>query len=919
MLPKKIEICAFGPYSGTVEVDFTKFGGSGLFLITGDTGAGKTTIFDAMTFALFGSASGDNRGREMLRSKYADPQTPTMVTLVFENGGKEYTIERSPAYERTKMRGSGTTNSPAKASLVCPDRTVTDPKEVDAAVENILGVNKKQFSQIAMIAQGEFLKLLYADTETRREIFNKIFRTENYGAFQEAIKNLSGDISRRYGAAMELINGYIRDIICDDRSPEYLSAEDAKNGKLTVNEVIALLKRIIDDDEGLKARVRAKVDEADAFVKEKTAEIKKGEMLVKTREGFDKDVSALAALEAEKKTAEDALRIASAEAENIAGLVKKIAEIEAVMGEYKALGEKTAKKADLEKTLENDLNEEALLSEKKKKADLLLVKLSDELTNLTGLEAEIAKLDALGEKTEKKLSDYGKISEGIESLKKLRESYAEKRALYSQAKEDFEAQRARYERAEQAFLDAQAGVLAASLEDGVPCPVCGAVVHPAPAERHASAPTQEDLKKLKAESERARLFAEEKNAEQSDVAARGAELKKSLNRSISELFEGKDVDDVGAELNAAVRSERENAKALFDKKTKLNHDLARKLEIEKQMESEKKIAEGAEEKLSLLRSKIAASKATLAETEAAIATVRGKLLYSDESAAISAKTAFSAEKNRLENALEIAKKAALDVDLGIKEVSARIATARSVLKDGVAIDLAAERALLDKLVSEKSAIEETLTKVTNRIYGNRLTLSKLETEARGAAEAEREWKVVGVLSDTANGKLTGKDRIMFQTYVQTAYFDRIIARANVRLLKMTDGQYELKRRTDRAGQSQIGLDLDVLDHHNGTTRSVKTLSGGESFKASLALALGLSDEIQMSVGGIKIDSLFIDEGFGSLDENSLEQAMAVLSELAKDNRLVGIVSHVSQLKERIDRQIIVKKSADGSSSVKTVY
>ena len=920
MRPNKLTISAFGPYAGEAVIDFDKLGKNGVYLITGDTGAGKTTIFDAISFALFGSASGSNRENAMLRSKYADPSVPTKVELTFENGGKTYRVERNPEYERAKTRGEGTTKTPANAFLYLPDgKVIAKVKDVDKAVEEILGVDKDQFSQIAMIAQGDFLKLLFASTEERQGIFKKLFKTENYGRLQQKLKEMSAEKEREAAKASESIAGFLKNLLCDAESEHYPAAEKARRGELPTDEVIALLKTLYDTDNEFLKRVDEQVVLADKLIERSLAAIKKGEVYLKAKEEI--------AANSEEKTAVDRLiGIRRAEMEKFgdydktkAAISEGIAAAEAEKKVLDDIFEKEERKKAIERELlsshENAEKTKLYLSE----LDSSLKALAEKRDSVKNVRILLSEKNAQKVALDKRSDDCLNIQKGIKELNELRGEYLELRSSYAIYKSEYERARAEHERINQAYLDAQAGILAETLVENEPCPVCGSTAHPSPCVKPIFAPTESELKKAKSIRDEKEKICSDIYERMSKTGASGDTLKKSLNRSINELFAGFDADNVSSELEnksklwaaekAAVEKETEELCVYAKSLDGIDGDISH-------CENERKKAADA---LTALIAEESADKTKIKEIELYISEKKGKLKYAFVSEAEKSISELNLKKERLEKEYSSVKE---DLDALVKrqaELNAGIASAKNVLAGDEIVDFDAEKEKHSELLKERAKLNELKINISSRKNINEVILLNVNSAYKAAQRAEKEWATIAALSDTANGTLSQKEKVTLETYVQTAYFDRIIARANVRFMQMTDGQFELtRRRTADNLRVKVGLDLNVIDHHNRSERSVKTLSGGESFKAALSLALGLSDEIQESAGGIRLESMFVDEGFGSLDEMSLEQAISVLVGLSASDRSVGIISHVEKLKERIDKQILVKKGVNGESSIKII-
>ena len=920
MRPLLLTVSAFGPYAEKLTLDMSTLGEGGLYLITGDTGAGKTTVFDAITFALYGEASGTGRQTDCLRSKYAAPETPTFVELKFDYAGAVYTVRRNPEYTRPAKRGGGETTESADATLIRPDGSVvTKVKEVTRAITELIGVDRNQFTQIAMIAQGDFLRLLLAPTAERSAVFRKIFRTENYGKLQDGIKSKFREINAELSELNRGLKQSAASVKVADGSMHKAELDVLCAAEITpTDEVIALIDRINKSD---KLSLES-VDNQIAETERSLTDIKVALSAAEKEEAAIKRLAAAKKFVEENKQSEENLRsdlaaekakggerdALSAEAQKIRSMLPKYAEIDAVSDEIllKQRAKSTAeeKKAETEKLktgLENSVNEKKALITSLKDAERIFGQINAELT---AFEADRKKVDAINQK----LASYGE----------QKRIYNDKLKKYTEKKTEFDLQNAQADRLERMWLDEQAGVLAAGLNEGDPCPVCGSVSHPNLAKLSDAAPDEQSVKAAKAKRDVLRAETENLSAVAGEIKGQlkilGEEIANSAAKFIGEETENlpKRLKDFSTELEtklAAAKAAKADAENRIKQRDEAQNSLP---EIEKSLETARKT-------LAETETEIARLSAELTAAQNRKNSLASELKFGSKADAEKEITALEAKKAEMEKALE---KAQGELDQFLQKMTAEkaaIATLEDQLKTKSDVDIAA---LTDrKAALETKKADETLSRdrITARISANAATRDEIEKRAARLRDAEKKWRTVKALSDVAGGTVSEKEKIMLETYVQTTYFDRIIRRANSRLVTMSGGQYELIRRRDTDNRrSQTGLELDVIDHYNGSSRPVNTLSGGESFKASLALALGLSDEIQSSAGGVRLDSMFIDEGFGSLDEKSLDQAMKSLEKLSDGNRLVGIISHVAELKERIDKQIIVTKQKTGGSTAKIV-
>ena len=920
MRPLKLTMCAFGPYAGKTVLDLDALGENGLYLITGDTGAGKTTIFDAITYALYGEPSGNNREASMLRSKYAAPETPTQVELEFSYAGKKYTITRNPKYERPKARGEGFTTQNADATLELPDgRVITKDREATNAIEEIMGINRDQFVQISMIAQGDFLKLLHASTDDRIKIFRQIFKTEHYQVLQEQLKRESGSLNNQCEAERSSIRQYIDGIDCDENDVLSIDVRKAKDGLLPTGEVVELIERLLAQDSSSASSVQAAIESADRQLEVINANLGKIEEYEKSQSSLENNKALLVEEQARQKAAQTAFDAAEKEKPKQEQLAAKKAQIEAEYARYDNL-------AALETQIKNEAKS---ISEKEKHLILAREKYEQDAAAFAALKSEFESLANAGEgkvklehEREREVSRQAKLQELADVLEACDDLHNELQQLqqeYKQAADISEQKTKTYEEMNRAFLDEQAGIIAESLQDGAPCPVCGSREHPHVATKSENAPTEAELKRAKNAADAANKTAEEKSSSCSTAKATLTAKKEETEKLAKELMSNTSLEASAA----AIPAEQEVVAATI---TKLNASItAEEARISRRSEFSQTIPETeatlktTQQQLSECATSLEAQKAALAEKEAQRESEKKALSFENKSAAEKEVRSAAAEIKKIKEAYVAAQKSLASSKEKIAGYQAAIKQLSEQLASGCTINKEKETQEKAKLEAQKATNTAASQKLNTRIATNTQILRNIRAKASNLEELEARYAWLKALSNTANGNISGKEKIMLETYIQMTYFDRIIARANTRFMVMTGGQYELKRRGQAENnKSQSGLDLDVIDHYNGTERSVKTLSGGESFKASLSLALGLSDEIQASAGGVKLDTMFVDEGFGSLDEESLDQAMNALIGLSQGNRLVGIISHVGQLKERIDKQIVVTKEKSGGSKAEIV-
>ena len=490
---------------------------------------------------------------------------------------------------------------------------------------------------------------------------------------------------------------------------------------------------------------------------------------------------------------------------------------------------------------------------------------------------------------------------------------------YKKASESSEEAIADYEAKNRAFLDEQAGIIAETLENGKPCPVCGSLEHPCIAHKSAKAPTEAQLKRAKENADKARKAAEDLSGKCKEAKgildAKKAETEK-LAKELWQSVAFEDAENKLPEEQKVVSAEIAALDtALFEEEKKVS----RRSELTESLPKAEKTLKERDKDISNRNTALEADRASLSEKKNQRNAAKESLRFDNIAEAQRKSEALGKTVSEMKEAYDNAQSALSDSDKKIAGYNASITELSKQLSSDCDLDKEAETKKKTEL-SEKRAADDDAAKVLHtRIESNTKVLANIRAKVGDLDTLEKRYTWLKALSNTANGNISGKEKVMLETYIQMTYFDRIIARANTRFMVMSGGQYELKRRREAENnRSQSGLDLDVIDHYNGTERSVKTLSGGESFKASLSLALGLSDEIQASAGGVKLDTMFVDEGFGSLDEESLDQAMKALSGLADGHRLVGIISHVADLKNRIDKQIVVTKEKSGGSKAQII-
>lgn len=922
MRPQKIIMSAFGPYAGRVEVDLDKLGENGIYLITGDTGAGKTTIFDAITYALYGEASGSNREANMFRSKYADLNTPTEVELYFSYGNKNYYIKRNPEYERAKSHGEGTTTEKANAELHYPDnRVITKVRDVNNAVVEIMGITREQFTQIAMIAQGDFLKILLASTEERKKIFQKLFKTENYNYLQNRLKSEAGKVEQEYKDLNKSIEQYKSGISVGNTTEELaLRAEKVKNGGVLNDEALEVLDLLIKSDTELNTKNNKELEEIEKEIERINKELTEAETLKTAKISLKNSQDKLSKLKGSINGLKEKLSAEEIKKPEIQKYIKETAEIEAQIEDYSSLDRKKASLKELKVRIERNIESFNKQKEEKEKKEEKLKAFEAESATFSDVNADKVALDAENKILNGKMKESDELLDSFKELDDLKNELENLQKKYIDAFNSYKEKKDIYDNRNRDYLNEQAGILAENLESGKPCPVCGATEHPMPATKSPHAPTEAELKKAKKDSEKAGETANTASQNAGNVQTKIDEKKKSLCSAVKKLLDRDlDIDDAKIEVSAEKVRISQEIMSVSNKLTEIKKKINRKEFLEKNIPTIKKELNELIENINSLDKSIGEDNATEKALSAEIKSLSEKLKYQGADEANAAAKKLKTQRQELEKAYEAAKKAVDDCENAIKIESGKIKINEELLKNAKDIDIDEEKEKKNKLSLEKQSINSSQKEIYSRIRTNTDIKEKISSKIAELNNVGQKLTWLESLSNTANGNITGKEKVMLETYIQAAYFEKIINRANQKLLAMTNGQYELTRKKSADNnRSQSGLDLNVIDHYNGSERSVKTLSGGESFKASLSLALGLSEEIQSSSGGIKLDTIFVDEGFGSLDEESLSQAMNALNVLADGKRLIGIISHVSELKNRIEKQIVVTKEKSGGSKIEII-
>lgn len=1024
MRPIMLTMSAFGPYAGVQKVDFARFGDGGLFLVTGDTGAGKTTIFSAITYALYGSGN-DDRDTRSLRSDFAAENIRTYVELEFEHAGTVYTVRRSPAQRRPKQRGTGFTEEPVSADLAWNDGVVSKDREVTRKIEEILGIDREQWMQVSMLAQGEFRKLLDSDTKDRNEVFRRIFSTERVSDFQKRLQVMAKDARDDLDGAGRGLQKAMGSARIPEDSPYSADYGSKKEAIAYADEVSVLISEQCGLDQAAYedlTKESADVDarRAEAFQQLADARVlnERLEQLVRVRnemqelegmregiEAEERDSAAITAavsslkgpnarvqsLSEQRESAELALRAANFECERARILLdearrvhgqaaERSGEAEGLSARISALESRRDAYANLESLRVKRLNTERMLQAtecrlrdavaRKDAVNARILEHRRYLNEHENVSAEIEALRAEDAEDRRLLRDLDELARRLRAHAATEERLAQAREDLGRLLEEKKGANERYDSAESLFYRAQAGMLAAGLVDGRECPVCGSVHHPNPAQVPEGVPSKAQVDRLK----KAAVAASEAAAKASEGIEALVRASEKEAVEIEGLSSAASSGDPAAEADAVRIRIGERADGIRDRESILKQVLSIREELNGRLDSELEDLNGKVEALrdskvslgtevsgldgSIRTASEGLEFATLEECDAAIKeqkeardAIAGAIDSAAKREAEAAKALASATAARdsaarqldgLERALGEASEQLESAAsaLGMEPAGIDAVLAREPELSSMADDIAAYRrreasnaAMLGSLEKEVAGrervdlepLQESLRRMEEELEALRRRQSEVRiridanTDARSEiSKAKGRWERIqresGELVELYNvaAGLVGR-RESFESYIQGLYFRQVLEYANRRLSRMTEGRYELRVREEGNGNAQIGLDIDVLDTYTGRARASKTLSGGESFLAALSLALGLSDAVQRSRGGIRIDTLFVDEGFGSLDPEALKQAIAVLLQIGGGSTLIGIISHVEALKAEIDRKIVVRNSPTGSS------
>ena len=1045
MKPIKLIISAIGPYAGKLpEIDFRNFEEKGLFLISGDTGAGKTMIFDAICFALYGITSGSFRNEKYLRSEYAKASEQSYVDFYFSHQGHQYRVWRQPSYDRPKLRGTGVVSENENAYLYEDDNApIEGLSNVNNAIKELLNISYEQFKQIVMIAQGEFWDLLNAKTEQRTEILRTIFLTGGYKNIEFKLKDRVDANYKLRVRTQDSILQYFDDVYADDEDDMAGELEELKErakssgSTWNIDEIVDVIDRIILSDEQRIALLRKELDDADEELKKNNEKltlaktnngfIEKRDKLEKERNELEEKKSIIEEkntllskhkkavrnvnpvyaewskkslevsrtrkhLESKNSDLEEAVLISDEAKESFDKAKVKESEVDSLKQKVSRIDEENPKyrqKDELSKKLTVLLKDDDKINKAKEELKEYELSVTEKITELTktvkelkGKPAELIEADNKREKTaEQKKHIDAIIDVQIPERDRRRDELNRKQEAFISARDKYDDAALRRQKAERILENNRAGILAAGLVEGKKCPVCGSTHHPEPAVLKESSVTEEDYKNLKEEEEKLLEIKNHANTEAEKLKISLMESENQLKKDILNCID--DSPEEVDELIRAITAEKTKTASMLEEIIQKCASIKEECDIYQKAENELALLQGEEtdklnEKKKELDNKkqditreITETKATLktlenlsfpdwetAKEERTLAeNMKNKLLEDMKTAEENKKTAddtvitirseiktinnnlsdlekeetvlkkkldaavasngFSSVEEMLgfvvtENDIALTETEINDYTRAVEVNNTQLISAKKDAEGKEIIDIDNLKNVCDDKEKEVNLLRKKYNYNDNRINANKDKRKNIQNRKDEFENACKEYNICKRLYELVKGT-TKNGKITLEQYIQAAGFDGIIAAANRRLLPMSDGQYELYRKEDSVGKrSNTFLDLEVLDNYTGHRRPVGNLSGGESFKASLSLALGLSDTVSSNLGGIQMDALFVDEGFGTLDRHSIENALDILANLTGSNKLVGIISHREELMDNIPQQIKVTKTKEGS-------
>ena len=896
MRPELLTMQAFGPYKDLTTIDFTKLDDHGIYLLTGPTGAGKTMIFDAIMYALYQTGSGEYRNKEdTFRNRNVPIDVKPFVRLTFSVLNKRYTIERTLRY-KAKKDNKNLTDVKVYLKDESNNQLYTNLKEVNDKIIEIIGVDKNQFVQICMIAQGEFKKILNAKTQDRILIFRKLFNSEKYNELQDAILDDYLGLRRKHDDLTLSLYSVLQNVEIDDRDEllsKYLLSDKVDE---LLNKQIAK-DRIKVDSDSEKAKL------IDKQLVDIDISINKALQLKKDQEEINKQKLLVNDLNNQRIIVSEKLNKLISDDELISKIDDQINKINNDLNAYKQLDDLNKKLNSINISIDNTSKKLNKLNDDKQLNDKEIMKLEKIIEDNSDIEAKSLKHSQLLKEWMQQKDVYQKYISDKKILDNDELLLNNKQGIFQDKYNIYLANKALYDKEYDRFLCNQAGILAKDLKDGEACPVCGSTSHVRLAKILDDVYSYEKLDELKKIVE---VQSNECLQLSRDIASISAKIK--VAKETLDSIVVSDIDEINSNIKSL------NALLLADKKNNDKYqDALNKLPLLK--ENGDKL-NGLINDNSHMLVKLISDKDNVGVY---YQDIKSKLSYDCLDSANKMLNKLKEQKKQILDNIRSLQEKIIGIDNSISASKAIISTLQSKLADSKVFDIDKLNASKNELNKLKSELNNEIKNTYSILDKNIKILNNIKPIYLDINANEDKLQLISKINDTINGR-SGKEsgKIKLETYVQMKFLDEILIKCNLRLMAMTNDQYSLCRHKEADNrQSQTGLDIDVIDHYNNSIRPVSSLSGGESFKASMALALGLSDEIQAS-SKIKLETLFIDEGFGTLDDESLEAMMNILADLSNSNKLIGIISHVEQLKQRIDKQIVVSKDSHGNSKVKMV-
>ena len=927
MKPQQLYMKAFGAFAEACRIDFEPFDKSGIYLITGETGAGKTTIFDAICYALYGTASGDVRDPKQFRSQYAEPKQVTCVELRFSCGNQQYLVKRTPPYLRAALRGSGMVEQKAEAELweIFPDEgpdnaakhiVCSGSQAVTDKIEELTGMDGKQFRQIVMIAQGEFRKFLLSSSVEKGKILRQLFHTQNCDRIQQILKEqLDKQRTQTKERETQMLTLLHQVTPVEPKQKEIYEARLQFSGVAAAEELCDMLKTTAGTLSEQAAALAKQMQLQQKAVESLLQEIEQGKqhnaVLEQLRQAAQEQLKSVMQLE----ICEAAAKKADADAEKVPVLQEQVTLLQYSLPQYETVAVLQTEESAL---LQKQKAQEQACAEAKmrwEQTSTSCQQLSKALENHTDFALDCANLEHSIEKDTQQMQHIQELQKLLGEQQKAQKELQHCKQLAQQEEmRYFTEEKPAYDQTERCFFRSMAGNLAQQLEEKKPCPVCGALEHPDPAQQTADHVTETQFQKAKEKQQEALQQLENCRKSLAQQEEHCRMLMQQLQQQLAvcgmkkELLP-EEVQQLSLALQTAIP---QNRRLLAERKAQLQAEQQKKKQLEQQQAVLPQLQaayEGIHEQLEQLKQELAVKSAERRQCQEGLPYASLAL----------AQKQLEQLQNTIRQLEQTQQHAAQKWQQQKEHVSSLQKLAQHLQEtagDKPSYDVQAAEQMLLKKRGEKNQTErqcQQFSQVAQQCMHIVGAVQKLYHSWESEAKCEKDMET---LYKMLTGMLKKGERISFERYVQTYYFNRVLLFANQKLYQLSNGRYQfLRRQEETAHNISAGLNLDVLDQYTGKSRSVETLSGGETFLASLALALGLSDTVQQQSGGIRLNAMFIDEGFGSLDSTALDNAVQVLQQLSDHQRTIGIISHVSELAERFDAQLQVQKSETGSHIV----